>query len=431
MRDLYATSLQIVHIAGGNAFDVACDRTLGWAWRVQGDPPDLDLQPNGANVDANGTTVRWNSVTARSVRAVQVELEHPDSKDSSNRWKTSVAISEYGGSTKVTIRLGLEATVYALKPVSISMRAPQLAVGLMQAPLLAYAGDIELRGNPRIISEGDAEGLVSDELEAAGRALPVLIASSGVDRQLTASLARGLAGLAQIVRSADPATDALLDNYLRGSGLTVPRGGLRLFWPGFGTVDQPSRHPYWTHSQLRTRNAEKSVVDQLARILGPISTARVPNDPAFLRARQEALREEAEIRRTRDEANRQRARRQRESARVALARAAESAGAEGRYKRQAESLTEVEALLDLSERERESAEERAKVAQEKESEAISEALGYLDRVDNLEAENRVLTENLKAMSTFQASGEEGDDQVDPLPESVSSWEELSENLAKL
>jgi hypothetical protein len=157
----------------------------------------------------------------------------------------------------------------------------------------------------------------------------------------------------------------------------------------------------------------------------------VPTDPTFLRARQEALREESAIRREREAANRERARRQRESARVARQRVQASSDTAERFQQQAERLSEVEALLDLAEKERENAEQGTRQAQDQESDAISESIGYLERVEELELENRNLTENLKAISTFRPADDETSDDGDVLPESVQSWEEFKTSLAEL
>jgi len=429
--------MQLVHVGGGNAFEVARERALQWAWRIDGDPPDLSENPTGSARDGDGdqgTMVAWTSTTARLARAIEVRLHHPDENDTTLRWNSLVTVSEIHGATRASVKLGLDATVYSLRPWSMSLRAPLVVTDLMQAPLLAYAGSLELTAGARLLDRGDVDGLVADGLKAEDRALPILIAASDVQTGFIDALARALGGLAQVVRCRDKVTDEKLRNALSRSGYTVPRGGLRLYWPGFGGDAQQLRHPYWTAAQLRKgkRRSKRSVIDQLVTMLAPISTGRVPVDNGVLKARQEWLQERLHTQREREEATRARARRQREDAQRAKREARELVTeGDGRH---TEEMAELKARLALIEGERDQAEARARRSEEKELQAVEEAVEHSDRAEALDAENASLRKNIQDMDRFRSLTERDDDESDEgdaIPDDLESWEEIAEHLDDL
>jgi len=432
MRDLYATTLQLVHLGGEDPFDIAAQRAIEWAWRVKGDPPDLQEEPNGAAGDFKGTSITWSSIKSKHARAIEIRLRHPDPKDNSASWIASVVVTEVSGSTRATVRLSFGAAVHALVPSRISVRAPSIATALMEVPLLAYAGSMELRPQPKVLAEEAVASFVHDQLEAEGRALPILVASSELDRPLVDAFARGLAGLVQVVRAVDRSADLGLRDALRKSGQTVPRSGLRLFWPGFGSSGQPIRNPYWTAAQLRTgsRGRGRSVLDQLVDLLGPISTARVPSDPGLLKARQEAMVERAAAQEKREEAIRKRARRQREAARRAKEEA-RSAASDDRVVHLEERVAEVEALLNHAESERKEAEERAGTAEKSNLEALEEAIQFSERANLMQEENEVLRRNLQTIQRFDELEEREGAEEDPVPEELETWDEIATHLDDL
>lgn len=434
MRELYATTMQLVHVGGGNPFDVARQRALGWAWRLDGESPDLSERPTGQVSDGDGdlgTTVAWTSMTARSSRAVEMNLHHPDENDETLRWNAAITISEIHGATRASIKLGLDATVYSLRPWRMSLRAPLVVPELMQTPLLAYAGSLELTGTAKLIDGADVSALVADQLMAEDRALPILIAESEVHGPFVDSLARAVAGLAQVRRCRDGNVDHKLREALAGSGYTVPNKGLRLYWPGFGSDAHQLRHPYWTAAQLRRgkRPGGRSVIDQLVTLLAPISTGRVPVDNGVLKVRQEWLQERLEAQREREEAKQARARRQREDAQRAKREAREVVSDEG--ERHVEEISELRAQLALIDGERKEAEGRARVSEEKELQAVEEAVEHSDRAEALDAENASLRKNISDIGRFDALSQEDQDQGDSLPDELESWQEVEEHLDDL
>jgi hypothetical protein len=427
--------MRLVHIGGGDAFDVASERALKWAWRVPEPIPDLEKAPSGragTDTDGRGVGVWWSSALSSSARALEVRLKHPDSDDPTLHWQGIVTISELDGATQATIRLGLGATVHALVPWQIELSAPQVVRQLMQSPLLAYAGSMELASGPRNLRRNDVKAFIANVLEADDRALPLLVASSDVDGRLLEAMDRRLAGLVQIVQLADSDGDEEMRARLSRSGFTVPRGGLRLFWPGFGRRIKRRRHPYWTAAQLRVgrRNRARSVLGQLMDLLAPISTGRVPTDSVVLKARQAWLEDRAAERDARDKAMRERARRQRIEAQRAK-REAREAG-KGTEKQLEERTNEVEALLDIAENERDAALEEAKKSKQDELKAIREALDHSERVKALESENSNLRDNIETMSRFGEGREELEaDDDESVPVELRSWPEIASHLPDL
>lgn len=438
MKDLYATTLQLVHLGDGDAFDVASKRALEWAWRRLDEPaPDLAKELSGQRGDThNGVSVGWRSTIAASARAFEVRLGHPDENEPTMRWQASVIISEVEGATRASVHLGMEATVHSLRPWHVDLRPPAVVRELMQPPLLSYAGSIELPAGPMHLDAEGVEPFVGDVLKTDGRALPVLVISSEVPPRLVEILDRSLCGLVQVVHARDEAADEELRAVLAPSGYTVPRGGLRLFWPDFGSPDSKRPQPYWTVAQLRQgrRDRSRSVVTKLVNLLAPISTGRVPVDPGVLKAKGKALEERAEKQRARTSAMRERARRNRQEAQRAKREAKALAGADGE-RRLEERLSEVEALLDHAEGERDEAFEQVSRSKEEALKAIEEAIEHSERAERLEIENKTLHNNLRTITQFEAGDSrdevEDEDEDDSIPSEVQGWGEVADWLPDL
>jgi hypothetical protein len=435
MRDLYATTLQLVHLGDGDPFDVACLRALDWACRrLDGPAPDLAKESSGQRGDTqNGVSVAWRSTIAASARAFEVRLAHPDEREPTMRWQASVTISEVDGATRASVHLGMEATVHSLRPWHVDLRAPAVVRELMQPPLLSYAGSIELAAGPMHLDAEAVEPFMCDVLTANGRALPVLVISSEVSPRLVEALDRSLCGLVQVVHARDQVADEELRAVLARSGYTVPQGGLRLFWPDFGSRDSKQPQPYWTGAQLRQgrRDRSRSVVTRLVNLLAPISTGRVPVDPGVFKAKGKALEERAEKQQARNRAIRERARRNRQEAQRVKREAKALAGADSE-RRLEDRLSEVEALLDHAEGERDEAFEQVAKSKQEELKAIEEAMEHSERTELLEIENKTLRDNLRTITQFEAGGSrEEEDEDDDIPSDVKTWDEISEWLPEL
>jgi len=443
MRDIYATTMQLVHVGGGDAFQVACDRAMAWAWRIEDPRPNLSEQPAGTlpkQASPEATTVDWWSVTEGPARALELRLRHPDDKEESLRWLATITISDISGTTRATVRLERGASVHALRPWRLELRAPTIVLDLMRPPLMAYAGTLELAPGARVLRSREIDGFVGDVLRADGRALPILIASRRVQPDVVELLARALGGLVQVVRLGSQEAESTLGTALRESGYTVPSGGLRLYWPGFGQDGQPPRHPYWTASQIHHGHEPgQAVIKHLVNLLAPISTGRVPSDPGVMLARREWLRAGLIEQRKREEARRDRARRERQRLAEAVKSAQSGRDAGKKAERLKVQLTEIQQELAAAEEERDAALKQAESVADNELKVIEESLGIEERaaassarVAELESENAALRESFKTIATYQPDvGNEESGDVDAAPEEASSWDEVSQHLPEL
>jgi len=432
--------MQLVDITGGNAFKVACERAIGWAWqRLPTDPPDLGAFAFGSDPEVprvGEPNVTWSALLDGATKALEVRLEHPDSRDASLTWRATVTISESGASTRATVRVERGAQVHVLRPGRTDVRAPAVVQDLMHAPLRAYAGSLELDAGARTIRADQAQGFVEDVLRVEGRALPVILAASEVHGGFLGSLTRGLAGLAQVVRAADRDADGALGEALRVYRYEVPRAGLRLYWPGFGSPSDSFRHPYWTAAQIREgRGAGRSVTSQLVHVLAPISTGMVPADPAVMEARRERLAANAGVRRERDRAQRERAREDRERRRREAQAATD--GDPDESARLRAQMADLEQSLRAVEGERDTAQAQAAELEEKEDKVIIESLEIVARDEDqrrriamLEAENQTMKANIDALSRFEKETPLlADEDFEPVH--VTCWEDVSEHLPDL
>lgn len=441
MRELYATTVNLVHIGGGSAFEVARERTIEWCWRVDSPHPDFTARPIGqepAEPGDNEIAVSWWSAQASQARGLEMTLRHPDSDDETLQWRAVTSLSEVGGATRVTVRLQRGASVHVVRPGRISLRAPVLVKHLMESPLLAYAGSLELQPGVRRLQDLEVQAFVQDVLRAEGRALPVVVAASEVRHGFLEAMAKAATGLVQVVHSADRRTDELLGAAIGAQ--SIPDAGMRLYWPGFGLADQVERNPYWTVAQIRAGGrAGPSVINQLVNRVAQVSTDRVPPDPGLLKARREWARELADRERERERANREKARQQRRKAQEAMRAARQESGAGAELENALNRIAELEGDFAASEEEVEQAASRAQEIAERELTVVEEALEsendakkLRDQLAQLKAENRNMRENLRAVHSYEGTGEEsGEEQLPSVPATVSDWDEIARYLPDL
>ena len=321
-----------------------------------------------------------------------------------------------------------------------ALRAPALITDLMKPPLLAYAGSLELAPGIRRIATRDVESFETDVLSSEGRALPVLIAASSLPYGFLEKIARGAAGVIQVVQPSDRHADARLQAALKPQ--TVPDGGMRLYWPGFGLAGEVPRNPYWTRAQINAgARGGPSVINQVVGLVAQVATDRVPPDQGIMVVRREWLRKRVEEQRERERVNREKAREQRRKAQEAAKAARRDSGSGEQLSEAQNRIADLEDELAVADEERQEAARRADEIAERELRVVEEALnfeedaqGLRQRVTQLEAENRNMRENLLAVQSFEvpenASAEEGAE-VPALPSTVSSWEDVQQLLPDL
>lgn len=425
MRELYATTMQLAHLDGGDAFETASEVVFEWAWRLEASRPNLAATPSGAapeDPQPSDVVVRWETVQAPSSRAREITLVQPADGDESIQWRTVVTLSEVGGATRVTIRIGRVATSHLLRPGPFVFRVPWVTRGLMTPPLRAYAGDLELLPDDRDVPAVEAVDFVADVLRSPSRALPVVLAGSGVKPGFVKQLAHALSGLAQVARATNSDADDEFREALQPQ--TVPRDGLRLYWPGFGSADAVLHNPYWTAAAVRAgAEGGPAVLPRIVRMLRELSADRVPIDARVLEVRREALRANAE-RRTR-------------AAHRAATASPQTAGDDGRSleTRLAAVTTERDAAIrerDEAITERDEAFALAEGYEQDLLAATSREQEYIAQAETLRLEALTHKENFEAVVRYtndEDSGGSGDDSG--VPEHVETWPELAEHLPSL
>jgi hypothetical protein len=249
-----------------------------WAWRGAGNAPDI---LNGAGTVAAGAfEVVWQALApfGSTRRAVTLELRHPDSSQHGLEWSTWFEVGRRDDRVTVTMRLSREATELSLVPAALELRRPKVVVTLLER-FACRAGDVPLSAQSSEPAPDGADAFVDDVLTNSGRALPVLVLCPPAGGDFLAQprdIADELAGVAHVAGlSGHLAWERLTTRLARE--LTVPRGGARLYWPGFGS-DRHLRHRLWTASSLRQLGSE-AIARELFGMLSRLSVRAVPRDP--------------------------------------------------------------------------------------------------------------------------------------------------------
>jgi hypothetical protein len=142
-----------------------------------------------------------------------------------------------------------------------------------------------LRPTAGIVSPDDVDDYVDLVLQSDARALPIVMLGAPPGGNFPASpdrVADELAGVAHVAAlSGHLAWERLVARLPRE--LVVPRGGARLYWPGFGS-DRQLHHRFWTLSRLRELG-ERSFARELFGTLSRLSVRAVPRDPMVARLR--------------------------------------------------------------------------------------------------------------------------------------------------
>jgi hypothetical protein len=274
VQDLYATTFILASEDGSDPGEVGAARAREWLEQKVGRVVALG-EPGSGEERTNGWLVRWAHRRGEDGEAVAIDavLEHPDTRDPNQRWRTSLVLSRLHGATRVTVRLSRGATTHVLRPRRFEARPPRLVGDLVAAPLRGYAGALQVDAAPRPLHVGEVHGFVDDVLRHEERALPVLLCDAGATGALASGeIAERLVGLAHVVVLHSAEAWAALRHELPRE--YVPYGGARLYWPGFGTAGDRLRHPYYTRAQLAQRPLERQVV----RWLMSLSVSQVPRD---------------------------------------------------------------------------------------------------------------------------------------------------------
>ena len=281
MQDLFAAKLTVPTGDLDATMDAIAAEACGWAWRGDGAPPSPLTESHGQRVGTAGYELTWGSLRAPEgvERAVEVILTHPDESTAGLRWRSAVDVCRHESQVAVTVRVSREATELLIAPAPAVVRRPGLIPSILRA-FPCVAGGLAVSVAPSVVHVDGVREFVTGVLRRSDRVLPVVVMSPapGSTRLPVdpTRLANELAGLAHVV---------VLGGYLAwdrfrevvGHAVTVPPGGVRLYWPGFGTTGDELRHRFWTRARIAEETMPLHRI--IAGLLARVSVHAVPLDP--------------------------------------------------------------------------------------------------------------------------------------------------------
>lgn len=291
MQDLFATHFEISGEDLDATFDDVATEILSWAWRGEGDPPQLSEDLQGSRQEGQ-FHLQWSllSLADRHERALELELRHPDRSIRGIEWRSVAELCRGTDYLRFSFRIAREAIEQRLAPAAVELRRPNLIPSILDR-FHCNCGGVRLSSSPYLLRVDDVERFVSGVLRSRERRLPVLVvstASGANEAEVDVNqLADELAGLAHVVNTGGYlAWERLRD--LTGAYSFVPPGGSRMYWPGFGHDRGRLHHPYWTRRKLQ--DPQFPLHSQVFRKLSRLSVGRMPRDP-LVRELQRAIRE--------------------------------------------------------------------------------------------------------------------------------------------
>lgn len=301
MQQLFAFRLEAQADDIDGLFAGVLSEVAEWAWRGDGETPDLVGSERGESLDGD-RRISWDGLEPDSMdeRARLVEFTHPDEAHAGLEWNSTLQIVRAESTVRITIRVSRGATDLRLAPATLQLGKPRIVNSLIQHFQCSAGDGMKCTTLAHELQPRDVEPFMRDVLTQPGRRLPVLVLSPAVGREAPETppdnLARTLAGLAHVyVLSGHLAWERLKAEL--GEDRFVPRGGARIYWPGFGASGDSLHHRYWLRSDVAARRGTpfwRQVLGLLARL----SVLRVPGDPlladlrlAVGRERREAIAE--------------------------------------------------------------------------------------------------------------------------------------------
>lgn len=267
MREIYAAEL-IGGVSGDNA--KAWELVRGWV--------EPRLHPGeGHPVPASIVAEETAASGAR-----YLAMEQADTQDETLIWRSEVAVGPPDGPLHATARIRLGAAAGApLAPLRYDFRAPVIVRTLLKefavldGPERCLPSGVELGAS-------DVPALV-DFLTSAERRLPVVVVSSdGTSARLeTALLSQQLAGIAH-VRSLASNHAAWTLTETVGPSLSVYRGAVRIYFPGFAPGDEPRRHRLYLGERV-----SDELIGYILASLSALASSRTPSHPVFADLRED------------------------------------------------------------------------------------------------------------------------------------------------
>lgn len=286
MQELLAFSFVVMSAKPADTFRAIEQEVVDWAWLRTGQPtPDITAS-DGAVSTAEGHELRWSRADTgdASRRALEIEFVHEDEGDSGLSWHSTVELALDQHGLRVCLRIAREATRLVMRPASVTLGTPRLVPALL-GKFDCRAGDLRLAKEGLAVDPAGIDSLVETICTPPpNRSLPVVVVAPRDGSPSAERIASRLAGLAHVYglqgfRAYQQLITALPDAF-------TPPGGVRVYWPGFGSPSDGLRHPYWTAAQLAVGHLP--IEDLLFGILSRVSVLRVPRDPLLRKLRAEA-----------------------------------------------------------------------------------------------------------------------------------------------
>lgn len=253
---------------------------------------EISVPELGQQATEKGTTIKTEgSGLPEKVAIWKLTYDHADDNDSTRRWRTTLSLAVLGDIVEVT------AVIAAGKPgrrIDPDLPAFIGRPNIVRDIFAKYPCGIEghaLSSRAITLGANDVETFVTEQLVDSKRILPVVVVSPdqyGATTVDAHKLASALAGLAITRIVADPNVTFELSDIL-GNKLSVFDGGVRIYWPEFGTNDNPYRHELFLRRDLeRYMPAER--VQLISRPIMMFAAATAIEDgPLYQRARQGLL----------------------------------------------------------------------------------------------------------------------------------------------
>ena len=194
-------------------------------------------------------------------------VEHPDFGPNPRRWKLEAFVADQGTHDELGVRVFCEASPREFIPSN----TPALVKSFITEHVILDAG-VALTNAAMVAEDEEAYGRFTDLLHASERRLPVVVLSQQTSREADAAyaikpdvMARALQGLAHVV--ALPASQATWLSDEVGRDLSVFRGAIRVYMPGFHAHAEKHDHSLYLPDRIETHPSPRSFDKQLARRL--------------------------------------------------------------------------------------------------------------------------------------------------------------------
>lgn len=242
-RELLRVVGQLVGADAASAAQAARSEVLKWAAHQIGDQlPDVAVEGRPFEHLRGGRTCIGTGFADDHRALWALRVDRPDANVAQRTWTTEVVIGHAPGASSALLSLRLlvstpESTLQVEPAVPGLIRQIATARGLQQ-------GGSRLDGGAwHVASEGDAEDLVAALLDPT-RAVPYLVCSvaeresqPGINSQLLAKVTLGIARVVVV-----PATHTWVLTKQLGKPLSVYKGAVRAYMPGFSQDANPFAH---------------------------------------------------------------------------------------------------------------------------------------------------------------------------------------------